>query len=140
MTAVLGRTARLLDASGVIVWLENPAGGDLRAALAFGYPNQALTRMPAVDRGAHNAIAAAYRTGSLQVVPAGSHAQGAVIAPLLAVDGCVGALSAEVKEGAEVSAALQALAVIVAAQLASILGASASAPADAATANHAASA
>jgi hypothetical protein len=45
---------------------------------------------------------------------------GAVVAPLLSADGCVGALTAEVKDGGEKSEQVQALASIFAAQLAGI--------------------
>jgi len=44
-----------------------------------------------------------------------------VIAPLLATDGCVGALSAEIRSGGEVSDSVQALATIFAAQIAGIV-------------------
>ena len=54
---------------------------------------------------------------------------GAIVAPILTADGCVGALSAEIKDGGEGSEAVQAVAAIVAAHLAGVLSI---APADAA--------
>jgi len=46
---------------------------------------------------------------------------GALAAPLLAREGCIGALTAEIKNGGETSAGVQAIAAILAAQLAGIL-------------------
>lgn len=128
LRVLLGRAADLLDASGIVVWLGSTAGADLRPAIAHGYGPQALARMPVVARSADNAAAAAYRTGELQIVLARPGASaGAIVAPLLASDGCVGALSAEIRGGGEASDAVQALAAIVAAQLAGILATTAEA-------------
>jgi hypothetical protein len=126
---LLARTADLIDATGLVVWMGGTGpNGDLRPVLAHGYTPQVLARMPAVPRSADNAAAAAYRTGSQQIVlsrPGG--AAGAIVAPILGADGCIGALSAEIKDGGEGSEAVQAVATIVAAHLASVLAVS---PAD----------
>ena len=124
LTVLLGRAADMLDASGLVVWLGSPIGADLRPVLAHGYSDQALARMPTVPRNADNAAASAYRSGTLQIVLArpGSSA-GAVVAPLLGPDGCIGALSAEIASGGEGSDAVQALAILFAAQLAAVLAA-----------------
>ncbi len=83
-----------------------------------------LARMPAVPRSGDNAAAAAYRTGVLQIVMSRPGASsGAVVAPISGPDGCIGALSAEIRGGGETSDSVQALAAILAAQLASIVGA-----------------
>jgi hypothetical protein len=119
---LLSRTAELMDAAGIVVWLGSVDGADLRAVLAHGYSAQTLARMPSVARTADNAAAAAYRSHALQIVlsrPGGS--PGAIVAPILTADGCVGALSAEIKGGGEGSEAVQAVASIVAAQLAAVL-------------------
>jgi GAF domain-containing protein len=80
-----------------------------------------------VPRSADNAAAAAYRSGQLQIVlTRPGVAPGAVVAPLLAPDGCIGALTAEIRDGGETSEGVQALAAIFAAQLAGIVAASAS--------------
>jgi GAF domain-containing protein len=125
LTALLGRAADLMDASGLIVWLGSPAGGDLSPVLAHGYPEQTLARIPPVPRSANNAAAAAYRTGTLQmVVKRQGTSRGALVAPLLASGGCIGALTAEIRDGGETSETTQALATIVAAQLTGVLSAS----------------
>ena len=73
-------------------------------------------------RSADSAAATAYRTGDVQSVKwrAGA-AQGAVVAPLLVADGCIGALTAEIRDRGEESATTRALARILAAQLAGVL-------------------
>ena len=127
LTRVLGRAAEVMDASGLMVWMGSAEGGDLRPVLAHGYSAAMIARIPPVPRSADNAAAAAYRSGSLQIVlshPGGS--SGAIVAPILSADGCVGALSAEIRSGGETSESVQALATIFAAHLASVL---ASAPA-----------
>ena len=122
LTRVLGRAAEVMDASGLMVWMGSATGSDLRPVLAHGYNAKMIERIPPVPRSADNAAAAAYRSGTLQIVmsrPGGS--SGAVVAPILAVDGCIGALSAEIRSGGETSESVQALAVIFAAQLAAVL-------------------
>jgi len=122
LTRLLGRAAEVMDASGLMIWMGDTAGGDLRPVLAHGYSAKMIARIPPVPRSADNAAAAAYRSGTLQIVlshPGGS--SGAVVAPILAADGCIGALSAEIRSGGETSDSVQALAAIFAAQLAGVL-------------------
>jgi hypothetical protein len=125
---LLARAAEVMDASGIIVWVGGASAPDqdrLRPALAHGYSPAAIAKMPAVPRHADNAAAAAYRTGVLQIVLARPGVSaGAVVAPLLAAEGCVGALAVEVRSGGEGSDSVQALAAIFAAQLAPMVSAS----------------
>ena len=46
----LGRAARLLDASGVIVWVSDPGAKALKPLLTYGYPEEALRRIPTLPR------------------------------------------------------------------------------------------
>ena len=131
-----GRTAALMEASGLIVWLGSTSGADLRPVVAHGYPLQALARMASVPRSDDNAAAAAYRTGELRIVLARPWSpRGAVVAPILSVDGCVGALSAEFLTGAETSETVHSLAVIFASHLAGVLAPPSAADAADAAAN-----
>jgi hypothetical protein len=57
-------------------------------------------------------------------------ASGAVVAPILAADGCIGALSAEIRGGAETSELVQTFATIFASHLAGILAAAPAAAAE----------
>jgi CHASE3 domain sensor protein len=134
LTRVLGRAAEVMDASGLMVWVGSADGADLRPVVSHGYSAAMIAHMRPVPRSADNAAAAAYRSGALQIVlsrPGDS--TGAVVAPILAADGCIGALSAEIRSGGETSDSVQALAAIFAAHLANVLGA-APAEADAAPA------
>ena len=122
LSRLLERAANMMDASGVMVWLGSAEGADLRPVLAHGYSEQMLARIPPVKQSGDNAAAAAYRSGTLQIVrsrPGGS--EGAVVAPILAADGCIGALSAEIRGGGETSESVQALAAIFASHLAGVL-------------------
>jgi len=118
---LMTRTADVLDASGIVVWMGNSVGGDLRPVLTHGYSSQVVSRMTKVARGADNAAAAAYRTGEMQIVPSRPGFRGAVVAPILRADGCVGALSAEIQDGGEIADGVQAVAAIIAAQLGCVL-------------------
>lgn len=123
MPTLLDRAAKLLDASGFIVWMADPAGQHLRPALAHGYAPQALARLPAIPRHADNATAAAYRNGEMQIVRTNGMSPGAIVVPILGPSGCLGAIAAEVRHGREASESVRALARIVAAQISTLLGA-----------------
>lgn len=129
---LLEQSAGALNARGLIVWLGSTAGADLRPVLAHGYSDSTLARIPTLARTADNAAAAAYRTAEVQVVKGrqGS-SQGTIVAPLVTADGCIGALTAEVRDGGELSEPTRALTMILASQLAGLL----SAAADTAAAN-----
>lgn len=132
LKVLLEQAAVVMNARGLIVWLGNAAGADLRPVLAHGYADATLARIPTVARSADNAAATAYRTGDVQIVKSRPGAsQGAVVAPLLVADGCIGALTAEIRDRGEESASTRALAQILAAQLAGVLAAAADAEGDA---------
>jgi len=132
LTRVLGRAAEVMDASGLIVWVGSADGADLRPVVSHGYSASMIAHIRPVPRSADNAAAAAYRSGALQIVlsrPGDS--TGAVVAPILAADGCIGALSAEIRSGGETSDSIQALAAIFAAHLANVFSDAPAAAADA---------
>jgi len=130
LKGLLSRAAEALDASGLVLWLVTASGAELRPALAHGYSPEMVSRIPMVPRSANNAAAAACRSATLQVVPsrAGSPAKGAIVAPVLSGEGCVGVLSAEIRGGGETSATVQSLAMIFAAQLAGVVASTPAAP------------
>ena len=133
LVALLERAAPLLNASGIIIWIGDPSGRELRPALGYGYPPQALARMGSIPRDADNATAAAYRVAEMQTVQSEGGAPGAIVAPLIATANCVGVMTAEVRSGSESREPIQALATIVAAQLAGFVAAAP--PAEAAQAH-----
>ena len=119
---LVGRAADVMDASGLIVWMGTPDGSQLVPTLSHGYLPEIVSRFPPLARSAENAAARAYRTSQIQIVLARpGESNGAIVAPVLSSQGCVGVLSAEIRGGGETSESVQALAAIFAAQLAGVL-------------------
>jgi hypothetical protein len=121
LPALLERFAHLINAGGIIVWIDDPAGKDLRAAVAHGYSSQALARMRGISKDADNATACAYRQRALQVVEGTAGTNGAIAVPLVTPDGCAGVMAAELPDGGERRTETLAVATIVAAQLATLV-------------------
>lgn len=122
LKTLLERVADAMDASGLMLWIGSTNGTEIRLVLAHGYSPEMIVRISAIPSSADNAAAIAYRTGTLQIVPSRSaSSKGAIAAPILSADGCAGVLSAEIRDGGEASASVQALAAIFAAQLGGIL-------------------
>ena len=122
LQAVLERTAAVLDAHGVVLWIADPDGRELNPIVAHGYPAQLINRLGTIARDAENATAAAFRTSLLQTVDADTASNGAIAVPLVAPAGCVGVMAAEVRHGGERHDTKLAAAVIIAAQLAALVG------------------
>ena len=120
---LLARTAALMNATGIIVWVRDSSGHALRPAIGHGYSTRALARLGSIPEDGNNATAAAYRSARMQVVERDDTTSGALAAPLLAANNCVGVLSTELRAGWESSEAVQATAAIMAAQLATLLSA-----------------
>ena len=118
---LLERAAKVLDASGIIVWVAEPSRQTLKPAISHGYEDRVVSRMGSIHRDANNAAAAAYRSSEVRTVAGDAFTSGAVIVPLMTSDGCVGVLSAEMKGGSEKDESSQALASIFAAQLATLV-------------------
>jgi hypothetical protein len=127
---VLARAAAVLDARGIIVWMG--AGEELFPALSYGYDERVIERLGPIPRGAPNATAEAWRTGQLRTVAADVISHGAVAAPVSGIGGCVGVFAAELRHGREDDPGTQAVAAMIAAQLAGIVSAwpAASTPAE----------
>jgi hypothetical protein len=121
LTGILERTARLLDARGIIIWMG--AGEELFAAAAFGYEATVMERLRPIPRTADNATAATWRTGQPRTVAADGSSLGAIVAPMCGPTACLGVFAAEVRSGRESDAPTRALAGIFAAQLAGVLAA-----------------
>jgi GAF domain len=122
LPSLLDRTAELLDASGIILWIADPDGRELNPIFAQGYPQHLVNRLGTIPRDAENATAAAFRTSLLQTVMADDISGGAIAAPLVTPGGCVGVMAAEVRHDSERQDAKLAAATIVAAQLATLVG------------------
>jgi len=122
LPSLLDRAASLLDASGIILWIADPDGRELNPIFAQGYPQQLVNRLGTIPRDAENATAAAFRTSLLQTVMADEISPGAIAAPLVTPGGCVGVMAAEVLRDSERQHMKLAAAMIVAAQLATLVG------------------
>jgi len=116
---LLERSATLLGARGIVIWMA--AGEELFAAAAHGYDLRELSAIGPIGRSSESATAAAWRTGRLQTLPGDSTSKGAVVAPMLGPDRCIGALAVEIAAGADVDTATQAVTMLLAAQLAAVL-------------------
>ena len=124
LPGLLARTAALMNASGIIIWVSN--GRALQPALGHGYASGTLERIGSIPQVGTNPTSTAFATRRIQVVESeGSSDAGALAAPLMVSERCIGVLSAELREGWESSDAVQATASIVAAQLAPLLPADA---------------
>jgi hypothetical protein len=121
LPALLARTADLLDAAGIVVWIAEQGGSMLRPAASHGYSEHTLAKIRALPADAENAVAVAYRNGRTEVVRGTHDRNGAIVSPINATTGCAGAMAAEIRHGAEASPAVQAVAAIISAQLASLV-------------------
>ena len=119
---LLEEAARILDAVGLIVWVWHQQASELRPALAQGYSDTVLAQLPRVRRDTDNATAAAFRSGQTCVVSGGDLASGALAVPLITPVGCTGVLAIELQDGREQRESVRAVATIVAAQLARVIG------------------
>jgi hypothetical protein len=122
LPAILERAATVLDAPGIVLWIADPDGQELSPIVTHGYPQQLVSRLGTIQRDAQNATASAFRTSLLQTVRTDAISNGAIAAPLVTPAGCVGVMAAEVRHSGESDAAKLAVATIVAAQLATLVG------------------
>ena len=119
--ALVERTAAILDAKGVIIWVADAEGRELRPALTHGYPDKVLDRLGTLPIEADNVTSLAYRSMRPQAMNGGGPgATGAVAVPLVTASGCVGVLAAEVRHS-KPAAEMMSLAKIIAAQFSSIV-------------------
>ena len=125
LPSLLTRSAQVLNATGVVLWVLDGTGATLRPAISHGYASEALARIGRLPCDGENATAAAWRDARMHVVPSTSNGgtHGAIAAPLVSPDRCAGVLSLELKDGWETSEAVQSAAAIIAAQLATLVSA-----------------
>ena len=120
LSSAMEEVVAVLDAAGAILWVWDADRDALFAALAHGYSDELLSKLPEVGRRDDNAIAAAFRCGQKQVVCGADDATGAFVTPLLTPEGCVGVLALEFADGAEQHELVQALSTIITAQLSTL--------------------
>lgn len=123
VTPVLDEAARVLRAVGLILWVGDRHGNELTPVFTHGYPHEMTSQLGRVSRDSDNAIARAFRTAEARVVDGGDVVTGAVVVPLLTPTGCAGVLALELRHGGERLECVRAAATILAAQLATLVGA-----------------
>ena len=118
---LLERSVKVLDGSGLIVWLTGHGDEPLRPILTHGYSAETVRRIGSIRRDADNATAAAFRDASLQTVAGDDATSGAIVAPLVTGRGCIGLLAVEIPPGVALDETRQSVARILASQLALLL-------------------
>ena len=123
MPALLGRVVSVLGANGLVVWAASDGGDTLAPALWYGYSDRVIAKMGRLDASAENMTSVCYRTRRTQSMPGVGQpgATSALAVPLVTSEGCQGVLAAEL-HGAKATPETIALARIVAAQFASMVG------------------
>jgi helix-turn-helix protein/GAF domain-containing protein len=121
LSPLLQETARILDASGLIIWTWDSDEERLRPSWAHGYAEFVLAQLPAVPLEAENAVAAAYRSMRTSYVATAESGCGAIVVPLLTAERCVGVLAIELHQEGDSPSRVEALAMIFAAQIARVV-------------------
>jgi hypothetical protein len=117
---LLPDAARILGASGLIVWTWNPRMLQLQPALVHGYPPKVVAQLPMVRYDDANATAMSFRTTQTRVFRDSASGDCAFVVPLRTAARCVGVLAGELDRGLDATPARTAIAVVLAAQLAPI--------------------
>jgi CHASE3 domain sensor protein len=123
LAPLLERAAGLLNASGLVVWVTDRSGVELRPVLTHGYAEKIVAQMRSIPTEAQNAAALTFRSAEARVVAGSDLANGAFVVPLITPTGCVGVFAAELRQGAEQHESTKAIATILAAQVATLVGA-----------------
>lgn len=115
---LLQRAAKLLNATGLIVWLWDASAAALKPALVHGYSHRTIAQLPPVRRDADNATALGFRSAQVCAIAGTEHVNGALVVPLLTAAGCIGVLAVELQRCSDQTASVLPLATILAALLA----------------------
>jgi CHASE3 domain sensor protein len=120
---LLAHAAKLLDAAGLVVWVSDRSGDELKPVFTHGYSDKMVAQMSNIPRDAHNATALAFRSAQPRAVTATHQAHGAFVVPLITPAGCIGVFAAELRHGSEQRESTRALTTILGAQLATLVAA-----------------
>lgn len=119
---LLQEAIRILDATGLIVWVWDGVASELRPALVHGYSEKVVMQLPGVRQDDDNATAAAFRLARTCAIEGNDDSRGALVVPMLTPAGCAGVLALELQNGGENAPSVRAAATIVAAVLAQLIG------------------
>lgn len=120
--ALLARASDVLDAKGIMIWSADAASEELRPSLAHGYSEKVLRKLQPLAVADENITSQTFRTMKPQWMN-GNHGGDsmAIAVPLITTGGCVGVMAAEIRHSRS-QADVMALARIIAAQFATIIG------------------
>jgi hypothetical protein len=120
--ALLARASDVLDAKGIMIWSADAASEQLRPSLAHGYSEKVLRKLQPLAMADENITSQTFRTMKPQWMN-GNHGGEtmAIAVPLISTGGCVGVMAAEIRHNRS-QADVMALARIIAAQFATIIG------------------
>jgi len=120
--ALLARASDVLDAKGIMIWSADAATEELRPSLAHGYSEKVLRKLQPLAMADENITSQTFRTMKPQWMN-GNHGGEtmAIAVPLISTGGCVGVMAAEIRHNRS-QADVMALARIIAAQFATIIG------------------
>ncbi|HEY8548505.1 MAG TPA: GAF domain-containing protein [Vicinamibacterales bacterium] len=122
LPGLVERISRVLDSKGTIVWVRDERIDSLRPAVSFGYSAAVLGRMGTIPLTSDTPVAQAVRLGESRAVQGAGDIPGALVVPIVAPAGVVGAITLELPPGNERQPATLALSRIFAAQLAGLIG------------------
>jgi len=132
MQPLLERAAKVLEATGMILWVVNQERTSLLPVLTHGYPERVLVRLNALDVEADNVTSYAYRSVRPQtLLGSGPGTTSAIAVPLVTANGCNGVLAAEVYD-TKPSTEFISLSRVIAAQFATMINPCETTPAAAA--------
>jgi hypothetical protein len=120
--SLLARASDVLDAKGIMIWSADAASEQLRPSLAHGYSEKVLRKLQPIAIADENITSQTFRTMKPQWMN-GNHGGEtmAIAVPLISTGGCVGVMAAEIRHNRS-QADVMALARIIAAQFATIIG------------------
>jgi transcriptional regulator with XRE-family HTH domain len=127
---LLREAARILDARGLIVWVWDAFGAELRPALVHGYSPKVLSKLPPVPRDADNLTAEAFRACETRAIDTSEEGTGALVVPLLTPAACAGVLAIELRHGSAEAEPVKAVATFLAAMLAQLIAVPVPVPVD----------
>ena len=120
--ALLARASDVLDAKGIMIWAADASSEQLRPSLAHGYSEKVLRKLQPLAMADENITSQTFRTMKPQWMNGNHGSESMAIAvPLISTGGCVGVMAAEIRHNRS-QADVMALARIIAAQFATIIG------------------
>jgi hypothetical protein len=120
LQGALARASDVLGAKGLIVWVASSDGSSLSAGSTHGFDARIVNRIGAIDRASANLTAEALRENAPKISAATATAAAALAVPMRGPAGPVGVLSAELQPGKDADETRVAVALILAAQLATL--------------------